>query len=109
MMGMATGHMNTPEQRKIEKLERERDALRAAVRHEADCVEARKEENERLREALAQQEASARIRGENCEALRAELADMKELCESGMDGPSVTSRRFCHRFARLLAHAALPK
>ena len=41
---------------RIEAAEKERDALRAAVRHEADCVEACKSEIEALRAKIARME-----------------------------------------------------
>ena len=50
---------------RLKAAEKERDALRAAVRHEADCVEACKAEVDRLRakiEQMEQQEPAAWVR-----------------------------------------------
>ena len=69
---------------RLEAAEKERDALRAAVRHEADCVEACKSEIERLRAKLeATEEDRSRFLVEigrlcaQCGALRARIEEME--------------------------------
>ena len=56
----------------------ERDALRAAVRHEADCVEACKSEIERLRAENAGLVDDMNLLRDNNTALRARIEEMEK-------------------------------